>query len=169
MKNSASSKNDLLDEIISFIEEIGISIRFQDVTDSTFLPGIMIDGGTMIIDREKLAFPGDVLHEAGHIALTPAHERHLLAGDLDAGKNEANSLEMAAICWSYAAALHLNIDLNLLFHEEGYKGESAWLIKTFEEGNYLGLPLLQWMELCTRQDDTSDTPPFPYMIKWLRD
>lgn len=45
---------------------------------NTLLAGIAIREGVIIVDAEKLSYPGDLLHEAGHIAVTPAHKRQCL-------------------------------------------------------------------------------------------
>ena len=66
-----------------------------------------------MVDPGRLRFPGNVLHEAGHLAVATPQGR---AGmDRDAGKDAAE--EMMAIGWSYAAALHLGLDPAVVFHE----------------------------------------------------
>lgn len=46
------------------------------------------------------------------------------------------------MAWSYAAALHLNIDPKIVFHEGEYKGSES-LISIFASGGSLGVPLLE--------------------------
>ncbi len=41
----------------------------------TFLPGLHLHHGVLQIDLDKLAFAGDILHEAGHIAVCEPQER----------------------------------------------------------------------------------------------
>ena len=68
---------------ISFIREIGIETAYAVIDDGEcFLPGLLIAKGKIIIDKNKMKFPGDILHEAAHIAIVPSAERK----DLD-GKN----------------------------------------------------------------------------------
>ena len=69
--------------------------------------------------------------------------------------------EIAAILWSYAAACFLNLDPKIVFHPNGYKNNSEWLIEAFKNKNYIGLPLLEWMSLCNKKE-------FPKMKKWIR-
>ena len=64
-----------LDKCIEFLNRIGISIRQVKLQTDSFLPGLSIEQGCILIDREALTFPGDILHEAGHIAVVPAAER----------------------------------------------------------------------------------------------
>jgi hypothetical protein len=105
--------------IAGFLTAIGLEITPAVLSDDTFLPGLTIDRGTLLIDESKLAYPGDLLHEAGHIAVTAPDKRGQL------GKNAGYDAghEMAAIAWSYAAALHIGIDLTIVFHPDGYRGQ----------------------------------------------
>ena len=54
---------------------------------------------------------------------------------------------MAVLLWSYAAAKKIGLAPEVVFHEDGYKGEAIWLREQFESKNYIGLPLLQWLGL----------------------
>jgi hypothetical protein len=44
--------------------------------------------------------------------------------------------EIVAILWSFAAVRYLNLPLQVVFHEHGYKGESEWIIQQFEKEVY---------------------------------
>lgn len=155
---------------ISFIHEIGIETTYAAISeDECFLPGILIDKGKIIIDKNKIKFPGDILHEAAHIAIVPSAER----GDLD-GRNigtrkDAGAEEMMAIAWTYAACIHLQIDPHFVFHEHGYKGGAAAIIENFENGNYIGVPVLQWLGMTATSTGNDDEIIYPAMKKWMRD
>jgi hypothetical protein len=116
----------------------------------------------LVIDQQQLLYPGDVLHEAGHIAVTTAAERPLLSGNITENNPEKEGEELAVLLWTYAACQALGLPAEVVFHPAGYKGQSEWLITNFEQGNYIGLPLLAWMGLTT-----SNT--FPAMKRWLRE
>jgi hypothetical protein len=154
-----------LPAMLSFLEKIGIPVRMEKIEIKTFVPGITIEKGALLIDMEKLLYPGDVLHEAGHIAVTPTSERAQLS--VVTGDGE----EISAILWSYAAAKEINIPEEIIFHPDGYKGESNWLIENFKNGNYIGLPLLEWMGLTAgkKKAEQLNISPFPNMIRWLRE
>ncbi len=158
-----------LQKILSFLEQIGIEYEFRLTAADTFLPGICIEAGRLIIDTDQLQYPGDLLHEAGHIAVVTATERSQMSGNIEPDK-PAESLELGAILWSYAALLHLQLEPSFVFHEKGYKGQSKWLIQQFEDGTFLGLPLLQWMGLAYDEQtaEKMKSKPFPYMLKWMR-
>lgn len=153
--------------IVAFLREIGITVRSGDVPDQTFLPGILVEGDSLVVEEAKLQFPGDLLHEAGHLAVLPLAERRQLHNDVskDAGD------ELAALAWSWAALTHLGLAPEVVFHPGGYKGESAWLIDMFRNGGELGVPLLQWMGLTAERRKANDlgVEAFPSMTKWLRD
>lgn len=161
-----------IQKICTFFDEIGIAWKICTLPDEpTFLPGIRIDKGCLQFDLEKLKYPGDLLHEAGHLAAETPERRAVMSDNVDEDQNPAASLEMAAVLWSYAALRHLNLPVEFVFHAEGYKGDADWLIEQFAEGNYLGLPLLQWMGLCWDENKAklNNQAPFPHMIKWLRE
>ena len=156
-----TSNQDLINTIVSFLDTIDIIVVEETLPEDTFLPGLSLRGNTIIMDSEQLKYPGDLLHEAGHIATTEEEKRPLIGTpEMDANW-PCDGDEIAAILWSYAASKELNLDVEILFHPDGYKNDSEWLIEQFTDKNYIGLPLLQWMDLCTTED-------FPKMKKWLR-
>lgn len=154
-------KTDLINTITRFLNEIGIPTRNKSIKEDTFLPGIKIEKGELSIDFQQLKYPGDLLHEAGHIAVMTPKERVIISGNIEEHKTAGESDEMAAILWSYAALKYLNLAPEIVFHPEGYKNDSQWLIENFEQGQFIGLPLLEWMGL-------TDSDGFPEMKHWLR-
>lgn len=149
--------NPIADLIADFLIEIGLQVRAGAVPDLTFLPGIHVANGVLIVDEARLTYPGDLLHEAGHLAVTPATQRNSVDGDT--GENGGE--EMAAIAWSYAASVHLGLVPEVVFHAAGYRGGSRSLIENFSAGRYIGVPFLKWIGL------TGDN--YPAMARWLRD
>lgn len=161
------------DELVRFIRSIGIEVSYDAIEGETFLPGILIKDGGIIVDESKLLYPGDLLHEAGHLAVLKPDERKTSGGNMGEAKdkNNADGEELMAIAWSYAALSHLGIDPEIVFHPQGYKGASDWYIEQYTTGKYIALPLLQWIGLCydEKNAQTNNAAPFPAMIKWLRD
>jgi len=157
----------------NFLNEIGIPVIEATITEDTFLPGILIRNGTLVVDREKLLYPGDLLHEAGHIAVMAPEERTAKTGNMSNDKEQsvAAGEEIMAICWSYAALAHLGLPPEYLFHPDGYKGASQWYIEQFTSGIYIGLPALQWLGLCYDEKNAAinNVPAYPHMVRWLRD
>src|SRR5690606_25353335 len=140
--------------ILSFLETIGIPVAIERVEGKTFIPGAVVRDGALVFDPETLPWPGDLLHEAGHIAVTdPALRPALCDVSQDPGE------EMGAIAWSYAAALAAGVDPAEVFHPFGYKGEAAKLLADFTSGRYIGVPMLQWFGMCA--DPRSPDPALP--------
>jgi hypothetical protein len=54
--------------IVDFLTSIGLDVRTETIQDRTFVPGIVIHHGVLVIDPPQLTYPGDLLHEAGHLA-----------------------------------------------------------------------------------------------------
>lgn len=160
------SNENTIKTITSFFKEIGIPVYYEHITGQTFLPGMAIRNGALIVDTEHLLYPGDLLHEAGHIAVTPAAIRKDL-NDNTTQFDDAN--EMAAIAWSYAACRHLGIDPRVVFHEHGYRGAGPSLAAGFDQGNYLGVSLLDWYGMANygQHNPEALTNPYPNMVSWL--
>jgi len=159
--------NSLTEQLATFLRSIGLEIEARTLGEDCFLPGLALENGRIVIDEAKMLYPGDILHEAGHLAITPTAERPLCGGNLAVGGGE----EMAAIAWSYAAALHLGIDPAIVFHEHGYRKGSDSLLENFGAGRYLAVPLLQWMGLTFDDARAKEhgVAPYPHMIRWLRE
>lgn len=153
-----------IEKITAFLKSIGIAIIEKELPDDTFLPGLELGPDVIYTDTEKLKYPGDLLHEAGHIAVTPPDMRKQIGTTAMPEDWPTQGDEIAAILWSYAALKHLDIDPEFVFHENGYKGCSAWFTENFTNGSYMGLPLLQWYGMTTADGET----PFPHMTLWMR-
>jgi hypothetical protein len=148
---------DVTDRIVGFLDGIGMPCRSESLQDETFLPGIVVQDGCLVYDPARLLYPGDLLHEAGHLAIM-APERRTRAKP-NVGKYAAE--EMAAIAWSYAAVVHLELDPTVLFHENGYRGQSASLVHMYTTQPLPpGVPILQWLGMTTG---------YPVMTRWLND
>lgn len=167
--STAPFASPLVGKIAAFLHGIGIPVEHGSLGDTTFLPGLALDAGRIIIDEAKLLYPNGILHEAGHLAVTPAAERPTCSGNLAVGGGE----EMGAIAWawSYAAALHIGIDTAVVFHEHGYRKGSDSLLENFREDRFLAVPLLQWMGLTCNERNATERgcAPYPHMLRWLRE
>ena len=146
-------------QIIEFLKFIGLEVVEKNISQDTFLPGIAAENGTLIVDPEKLKYPGDLLHEAGHLAVLSGEERKLSMGDFPNDGGE----EMGAIAWSYAACVYLKLPAEVVFHKAGYKGEAKWLIDLFTNGTGLGVPVLEWKNMTNSEGENA----YPAMKNWL--
>jgi hypothetical protein len=145
-----------LERIVDFLTTIGLEVRLQPIEAPTVLPGLTVDHGALVVDADRLSHVGDVLHEAGHLAVVPGADRGALT--VDVGSDGGN--EMAALAWSYAATRHLGLAPEVVFHDDGYRGDARSLIENFEAGRYVGVPILVWRGMATNEE-------FPVMARWL--
>jgi hypothetical protein len=144
------------ERIVEFLDAIGVRVEARPIDGPTTLPGIAVERGALVVDWSRLLQPGDLLHEAGHLAVLTGQDRADASGDFGDG----GGAEMASIAWSYAAAIHIGLDPAVVFHPDGYRGGSASLLENFASGRTIGVPLLEWYGL---------TVDYPAMTKWLRD
>ncbi len=166
LRMNPETKIELIEKITAFLREIGLETRAGVVEGQTVLPGIKVELGVLVYDSANLKFPGDLLHEAGHLAVKTAADRKTCGPDLGGDPAE----EMMAISWSYAAARHIGLSPEVVFHAEGYRGGSQSLLQNFAAGYYLALPMLQWIGLThdEKQARQLGVEPFPKMKLWLR-
>ncbi|MEA3062829.1 MAG: hypothetical protein QOJ94_2610 [Sphingomonadales bacterium] len=151
----AAGDDRAVERIAGFLARIAIPLWLEPAGDG-LLPGLTVRDGGIVADPERLLYPGDLLHEAGHIAVTePARRPTLSQVSDDPGE------EMAAIAWSWAAAAELGLDPEVVFHADGYRGGSATIIEAFASRRGFGVPLLA----CWGMTEES---LFPRMIRWLR-
>jgi hypothetical protein len=153
--------------IAAFLAEIGLPVEIGEIRQPTFLPGIHAESGILRVDSAKLSWPGDLLHEAGHLALLTGEQRRQVMGNV----GDDGGAELGAIAWSYAAAVHLRLDPGVVFHEHGYHGGSQSILQNFAGGRYIGVPMLQWLGLCLDANNAFSLgdKPYPHMLRWMRD
>ena len=163
-------KSSLAQRIADFLTEIGIEVVPAQLSGDTFLPGIAVEHGRILVDEEKLIYPGDLLHEAGHLAVAPRDLRSGLSGEVILPDANMDLVEASAIAWSYAASLHLGLDPRTVFHEGGYRGQAAALLMNFEIGVPVGVNGLQEAGMTMIGNrEREGVRPYPHMLKWLRD
>ena len=152
-------------QIVDWLRHIGLTVRLAPLDGATFLPGVTLEPGGIIVDPARLLYPGDLLHEAGHLAIMLPALRSSTGGN--AGSDMGD--EIAAQTWSYAAAVHLGLQPAIVFHAAGYRGAARTLIETYRDAK-AGVPLLQWMGLTLDRVHAASAalPPYPHMVRWLR-
>jgi hypothetical protein len=153
------------DKIWDFLTEIQVQLKKEKLSEADcFVPGLSIKSGTILVDSDKLKYVGDLLHEAGHLAVVSSEERKCLNGTDIEHRPQKDGEEIASLLWSYLAAKHLDVPMSVVFHNHGYRGESKWLIEMFESENYIGAPLLEWMGII----DWNQMSNKPIVRNWLR-
>lgn len=157
--------------IFDFIARIGLPIAEEPLPYTTFLPGIMIRDGGLVVDPEKLKWPGDLLHEAGHLAVLPPALRALANDDLADEFDVEHAGELEAMAWAYAATVELGLSAEVLIHEGGYNGKSRDLLQMYAFGVYPGLQGLCAAGLTAAPGFSPEPLPvrYPQMLRWLRE
>jgi hypothetical protein len=154
----------LVNKLADFVRSAGIDVRPSAINWKTQFPGLDVSSGAVLADETRLIHPGNILHEAGHIAVHDparrAHKKFLPT------KGE----ELAALAWSYAAVVQLGLGAELVFYPGSYHGWATALIDNFAEGRYVGVPLLQryGMAVETGRASTLGVKPYPHMLNWVR-
>lgn len=160
--------SEILQRIVTFLDEIGVPVRQGEVSPDSFLPGVRVERGALVFDPAQLRWPGDLLHEAGHIAVTPASLRGQLDDRLQGEALAPYASEVEAIAWSYAAVAHLGLDPAVLFHEGGYRGQSQALLLSFACGVYPGaFGLVQAGMTRAGINAEANIATYPRMQRWL--
>lgn len=158
-------RENLISTFHDFLEEIGIELREGEVPFDSFLPGVCIQTGSVVYDCHKLLYPGDILHEAGHIAVTDSSKRDNISGNVAEVNSGKSAEEQAVLLWTWAAIRKTGIPPEVVFHPHGYKNASGSLIENFESGEFEGLDLLVWMKMARPAEERGG---FPQMKSWLR-
>ena len=156
--------NPLTNKIVAFLREIGLEVRAGTIAEPTAVPGIDVDRAVLVVDESRMLYPGDLLHEAGHLAVAPPARRATFHHDVGNDPGE----EMMAIAWSYAAALHIGIDPALVFHG-AYKGGGVAILENFRGGHYFAVETLAYFGLTHsgKQKMPDGAKAYPAMIRWL--
>jgi len=162
--SAAPFADPLTERLAAFVRGIGIDVRAAALPEKTVLPGLDIRHGVVVVDETRMTHPGDILHEAGHLAVADLGERN--APTLSPTPAD----EMTSIAWSYAALCHLALDPAVVFHDNGYKGGASSIIENFTAGRYFGVPLLQFYGMAVEPSRAAETgvEPYPHMLRWLR-
>lgn len=152
---------------LALLDEVGIPVRAR-AEDEMGQPieGLAIRNGTVVIDPSVPIWPGDLLHEAGHVAVVEPERR--------ASLNQVRRVlaeERMAIAWSYAAARRCGMSVRQLFHNEGYKGRSNFAAQCYATGQFVGAELLAAQGMTVLDLATAlaqGAPTYPGMLRWLR-
>lgn len=187
-----------LEPIVTFLRDIGIAVEFGAGAQNGFLPGVNIHAGVIHVDPDALVAPGDLLHEAGHMAVLPKRFRSGLGSDLDADMHRLIEEEVGpglpddpilampkqqgefmAQAWSYAAALHIGVPPDCIFFPGSYKHDDyeglhpmqAWI----EQGTHYGPAALARVGMTgptgifAMMGGANGLPPYPFMSLWVQD
>ena len=146
----------ILRTIAAFLESLDIPVRPIRINHATLVPGVDIHEGALIVDEPQLLREADPLHEGGHLAITPRALRRELYGTIQSTPAD----EITVLAWQWAAALHLGIPVEEMFHEQCISGNGPTLLENFRAGRYVGVPMLKRWGM---------TVDYPTMLRWTID
>ncbi|HEX4852935.1 hypothetical protein [Arenimonas sp.] len=171
MPPDAPDADPLLDRIVAFLREVGIAVEEAELGDDAFLPGVRVHDGGLLFDRARLRWPGDLLHEAGHLAVLPPAQRAAMSDDLAGHDDIPHASEIEATAWAYAATVAIGLAPTVLFHEGGYHGKSASLAMTYAMGVYPGVHGLVQARMTASGTEAAmrGETTYPAMQRWLRE
>lgn len=154
----------LVAQLANFVRSIGIEVLACSIDWKTQFPGLDVQGGAVLVDENQLIHPGNILHEAGHLAVHDPARRQ------DPKFSPSRGEELSALAWSYAAVVDLGLKSDLVFYPGSFHGWDLALIENFAEGRYVGLPLMHryGMTAEPRLAPALGVQPYPHMLRWLR-
>ncbi len=156
--------------IVDFLRDIGLPVAEAALPGDTFLPGIAIRDGGLIVDPDRLRWPGDLLHEAGHLAVLPPALRAQASDDLAEEQDVPHAGETEAMAWAWAAVHAIGLPPEVLMHEGGYHGQSAAVLQMYAVGVVPGLRGLCESGMTAARGFTPEPVgiQYPQMLRWLR-
>lgn len=175
--------------VIGFLNSIGLQTAALEGAGG-FVPGILIKKGIINFDIE-VASIADLLHEAGHIAITPPEYRHLMSKALFKGMRlmvesiEGDSVEIdsplfkaimqctdtEATAWAYAAGMQLQIPPNKIIDSQAYDGTGAYVLQALQLGCYPGINGLHHSGMSIKGSIFAkmlNKEPYPEMLRWTQ-
>lgn len=176
-----------------FVRSIGIPVHEGTPADvaGSFVPHLRVAKGELVVNLDEV-YPGDILHEAGHLATIPAQFRHLADGTLRVVfkamdqylKDNPQGLgawpedpicrgilqcgEAEAAAWQYAAAQEIGMPDVWLFPEGSFQGEAEETLMRLKANAYFGINGLQaanWTRVHAMGNPA--LPHYPKMAFWL--
>lgn len=181
----------LVRKVERWLRRIGLSVEHGARYEPCFNEGIWVVDGGIVFDPE-LAHPGDLLHEAGHLAIMPSFARAFAnggpTGDVMLSIQRPIDDYMAAhpdglmqwpedpiaraciqcdaseaIAWAYAAAVAAKVD-PWLTCERGFgdRNDAEFIFRGLQRGARVGVNGLRAAGFIARVDH------FPRLTKWLQ-
>lgn len=178
-----------LDRVQDFLASVGIVMQRLDTQVHGFLPGVQLDGGVL-----KVGVGADldsILHEAGHLAITPAPFRSWMSGNLARGQRQMcealSSVDLDPECdlvkhsiqcsdpeataWAFAVGRRLGFADDLTILDSSYQGEGASIRAGLAVGSYSGINGLVAAGMCAHGFGARmrGEQVYPVMHRWTQD
>jgi hypothetical protein len=180
-------ENRHLRRVIDFLNEIGLPCSVSPGVKG-FLPGVRIELGTLLVDPN--AFPGDVLHEAGHLATMPGRFRRqasdnidtvlrLMLDTVDFSNPDVGEARAAIQCgdpeataWAWAAGEHIGLVPGQIIALSHYGGTGGEIREMLRARAYVGIHGLSSAAFCVTRPGAMEKirglPAYPKLAMWLQ-
>lgn len=156
---------DTRDRVVTFLNEIGIATRYE-AGATGFVDGCRIEHGTLVVDPQCRV--SGLLHEAGHLAITPSCFRSLMDGNLYAGQREMLKIveivaphpdaplyraaiqcsDPEATAWAWSAGVALGLPGEEIIRNDEYDGDGEGMRFSLSAKMYLGINGLAHAGFC---------------------
>jgi hypothetical protein len=175
------------EKIVRFLGELGFTLIADPLVEG-FLPGVAIEKSmTIRYDVTRLEMLGDLLHEAGHLAMIPSIFRNEVFGNVDEALETVSRSyldrnpfmtdvkgvptedptirgllqcgEQEAQAWSFAAAMMIGLAPMMVFRNEA---EFHSVIVGLQLRRHAGINGMAAAGMTTQN-------MFPQMIRWLQE
>ncbi|WDD90245.1 hypothetical protein Bsp3421_000066 (plasmid) [Burkholderia sp. FERM BP-3421] len=173
------------DKVMRFLNEVGIPVRYE-VGATGFVDGCRIDHGTLAVDPACRV--SSVLHEGGHLAITPGCFRTLMDGNLFAGQREMLRIldeaelhpdhplyraviqcsDPEATAWAWAAGIKLGLPGDEIIRDDEYDGEGEDIRLSLKAAAYFGVHGLAHAGFCELRE-RNGIAPWPHMKFWTQE
>jgi hypothetical protein len=194
MRSNNSQQQALLRYCAEFVNQIGLDVK-EETGATGFVPGVKIVDGALRYDLTS-ALPGDLLHEAGHLAVLPSALRACCNVDVDLLSEKIyNALQAAQACgnegakrallqcgeqeataWAWAVGVHLGLPVKSIIHDDAYEevnglAGAASVRLALSVNCYVGINGLEAAGWCAVRDNALSRmrglPVFPRLNRWL--
>ena len=187
---ATSKQSAILSGVVHFLRSVGLEVRIVPGADS-FVPGVQIARGVLEVDPGCL--PSNLLHEAGHLAITPARYRASMHGNLfqsmrdmaedammqcddeDMGSPLYRAViqcsDTEATAWAWAAGMHIGLPGDAIVLDDQYDGDGSSIRTMLTLCQYAGIHGLAHADMCRiRANSCKDGElPYPHLLKWTQD
>lgn len=165
------------------LQSVGLPVVFCEPVSESFLPGVRIHHGTLEIAPDA-RINDVVLHEAGHLAVTPTRFRSYLHDNIEDGMERAfdacsadedpdarallHADEQAATAWSYAFGQSLGLHAETIIADSDFGGTGASQRLALQIGRHPGIQSLRGGGMCA-YNYHREQPQWPQLLLWLQD
>lgn len=137
----------------NFFKRIGLPFRivpsYEPDPEGVFFKGCWLDRGTLVFCPGRVQV-GELMHEAGHLALTPKDQRHLLEPGSLTTSPPLGDFELigdaAVEAWDYAAGLAADVPILAIF-KNGFDGNGLQVWEQFDARLHPGFALLRFLNM----------------------